>query len=238
MTDRVDYGSRNAETGRRCTCGRPISKRATGCRFCRTYPVRSLEQRFWSHVVKGPGCWEWTAGRDSATGYGRIREGSGRSTPFLLTHRVSWELANGPIPDGMLVCHTCDNRPCVRPDHLFLGTAADNMRDAQIKGRMQRGDAWYRSRPTFKRRTDPVTSDVALLVLQRDSGCVAVTLGQDPSTCVGRLQLDHVRDEPMMGKRAPSDPRHLVSVCAYHHLGGWATSHRPELRAYLREVAA
>lgn len=88
-------------------------------------------------------------------------------------------------------------------------------------------------------RRDRVTPDVALAVLSRDAGCVAVTLGESPATCGGRLTLDHVKDQPRMGKRAPSDPGHLVSLCENHHLWtGWATAHRPELRQYLREVAA
>lgn len=87
-------------------------------------------------------------------------------------------------------------------------------------------------------RRDPVTPDLALLVLRRDGGCVAVTLGEPPSNCAGRLTLDHVKDQPRMGKRAPSDAAHLVSLCEQHHLWtGWATSHRPELREYLRGVA-
>ena len=89
------------------------------------------------------------------------------------------------------------------------------------------------------KRRDPVTHEVAVTVLQRDAGCVAVRLGESPTACGGRLTLDHVKDQPRMGKRAPSDPEHLVALCENHHLWtGWATSHRPELRAYLREVAA
>ena len=82
---------------------------------------------------------------------------------------------------------------------------------------------------------DPVTPVLALAVLQRDGGCVAVALGEPESNCGGRLTLDHVKDQPRMGKRAPSDEAHLVSLCEQHHLwSGWATSHRPELREYLR----
>jgi hypothetical protein len=81
---------------------------------------------------------------------------------------------------------------------------------------------------------DPVTGDLRSEVLDRDGGCVAVILGAEG--CKGRLTLDHVKDEPRMGRRAPSDARHLVTLCEHHHLGGWATSHRSELRAYLREV--
>lgn len=65
---------------------------------------------------------------------------------------------------------------------------------------------------------------------------MAVILGEDPRNCRGRLTLDHVKDQPMMGRRAPSDPSHLVTLCEGHHLGGWATSHRPLLREYLRGV--
>jgi hypothetical protein len=86
-------------------------------------------------------------------------------------------------------------------------------------------------------RKDPVTPEVALTVLRRDSGCVAVSLGESPETCGGRLTLDHVKDEPRMGRRAPSDPAHLVSLCENHHLWtSWATSHRPALRLYLAQV--
>ena len=93
-------------------------------------------------------------------------------------------------------------------------------------------------RPSSIRRkphADPVTAAVALEVLRRDGGCVAIRLGGSSMDCEGRDTLDHVKDEPMMGKRAPSDARHLVTLCEAHHLWtGWATSHRPELREYLR----
>jgi hypothetical protein len=86
---------------------------------------------------------------------------------------------------------------------------------------------------------DRVSPELALTVLARDKGCVAVTLGAAPAGCRGRLTLDHVKDQPRMGKRAPSDAGHLVSLCEGHHLeNGWATSHRPELREYLRAVTA
>jgi hypothetical protein len=88
-----------------------------------------------------------------------------------------------------------------------------------------------------KPRRDPVTREVAIAVLQRDQGCVSPRLGGSFMDCAGRATLDHVRDEPMMGKRAPSDAAHLVTLCEYHHLwSSWATSHRRELRAYLRSV--
>jgi hypothetical protein len=76
------------------------------------------------------GCIEWTGTR-MRQGYGKI----GIGTKVFLTHRIAWELANGPIPDGLLVCHACDNPPCCNVDHLFLGTVADNNADRDQKGR-------------------------------------------------------------------------------------------------------
>lgn len=103
----------------------------------RAYTRRSLADRFWEKVTKSDGCWTWSGA--TGMGYGRIRRG-GKNDGFPSTHHVSWELHFGPIPDGMQVLHHCDNRPCVRPDHLFLGTHADNMADMVAKDRGARGE--------------------------------------------------------------------------------------------------
>lgn len=76
------------------------------------------------------GCLEWTGARATG-GYGQVR----LSGLNVLVHRYVWELANGPIPDGMCVCHACDNPPCCNVDHLFLGTKSDNNADMATKGR-------------------------------------------------------------------------------------------------------
>jgi hypothetical protein len=86
--------------------------------------------RFWSKVVKTEACWVRT-GTALPKGYTKIWwNGS-----MKLAHRVSWMIHFGPIPESMMVLHTCDNPPCVRPDHLFLGTNQTNMTDMISKGR-------------------------------------------------------------------------------------------------------
>lgn len=83
------------------------------------------------------GCVVWTGYR-RAGGYGQISRG-GAAGGLVQTHRAAWELANGPIPDGLFVCHRCDNPPCCNVEHLFLGTVADNAADMVAKGRSARG---------------------------------------------------------------------------------------------------
>lgn len=93
---------------------------------------RSLEERFWEKVEKTDGCWYWRAKTNGKKGYGMFMT---VSPNVSLAHRVSWELANGIVPPGLNVLHECDTPLCVRPDHLFLGTQAENMKDKQSKGR-------------------------------------------------------------------------------------------------------
>lgn len=106
------------------------------CRFCGTESFSriahqrycSLTCAFWSGVHKGAACWLWTKGLMS-TGYGYIDFQRARH----FTHRLVWELINGPIPNGLFVLHKCDNPACVNPKHLFLGTQKDNRQDCVTK---------------------------------------------------------------------------------------------------------
>lgn len=154
-------------THRQCPrCGVWFNGRTKFCgRACR-YSVLPVAERFWSKVNKTEECWLWTASVNPA-GYGQINLGRNM---MRQVHRVAWELSNGPIPEGMFVCHRCDVPRCVRPEHLFLGTQADNMRDASQKGRMHPGELTIGARLTAGQAVEIRRRYAAGGVFQRELG--------------------------------------------------------------------
>lgn len=103
----------------------------------KNYRVHTLEDRFWSKVNKTPFCWEWTA--SLSHGYGQFMMPNRK---LNRAHRVAWILVFGSIPLGLHVLHKCDNRKCVNPNHLFLGTNQDNIIDRVSKNR-----SWHPKTP-------------------------------------------------------------------------------------------
>lgn len=99
-----------------------------------------IETRFWNTVEVGSrtDCWDWK-GYIGSTGYGQVWRTLKRCGLSNKAHRWAWYLKNGPILDNMCVLHKCDNRKCVNPNHLFLGTAKDNAQDCTKKGRYALG---------------------------------------------------------------------------------------------------
>jgi hypothetical protein len=92
-----------------------------------------IKHRFFPQVIKTETCWNWNGLKDR-NGYGTfVKTINGKKEQRA--HRVSWIYHNGPIPEGKIVCHRCDNPSCVNPAHLFVGTWDDNMQDKTRKGR-------------------------------------------------------------------------------------------------------
>lgn len=172
------HGRGQAENGRMrtpnycCTCcSQPFyvhpSQRTT-TRFCskgcrRAWGKETGKKRFWSRVGNpdpSTGCREWVGSRNlpPVFPYGRFKTGG---TEYK-AHVMAWMLTHGEIPEGILVCHKCDNPPCCNPDHLFLGTPRENLMDAIKKGR-------WKPRSGYKRITGNVGENHPLAKLNRNS---------------------------------------------------------------------
>lgn len=133
--------------------------------FTSTPPTEADAIRFWSNVNKTDTCWNWMGSlRNKKRGYGQFWYRG----KMHLAHRISYLWHFGELPDDKLVCHKCDNRSCVRPDHFFLGTDADNMIDKSKKGRAYKPSAGR----THCKNGHELTEDNVRLVVDKQYGCI------------------------------------------------------------------
>jgi hypothetical protein len=137
-------------------------------------------QKFWEHVDKTipTACWIWKGGY-SGSGYGSLAL-DGRNG--LRAHRVAWELTNGDIPTGLCVLHRCDNKKCVNPAHLFLGTFDDNNKDRAAKGRSGATGCHFEAHPMAKLNWIMVKQIRELRELGFTMASLAQNYGVTPST--------------------------------------------------------
>ena len=96
-------------------------------------PYKGISSRFWAKVYKSKDCWEWIR-QINSNGYGVLQCGPRKGRKMVRAHRISYKLHNGPIPEGLLILHKCDNKLCVNPDHLELGDYSKNLKDAWNRG--------------------------------------------------------------------------------------------------------
>jgi hypothetical protein len=158
--------------------------------------VKTLKDRILAKiVVTGKGCWEWTGARNWA-GYGHA-EYQGKT---VSAHRLSYQAFIGPIPDGLCICHRCDNPSCVNPDHLWAGSFQSNSWDASVKGRL--------GKPRYSHRllSDETVREVRLLHSQRKAGFRALSkqFGVSKSVIVGIVLNRTYHDPGYIPKRGPS----------------------------------
>lgn len=145
-------------------------------------PLQPLEAKFWRYIEPEPnsGCWLWSGavgGQPPRWGYGKIKH-AGKT---LSAHRVGWELKNGPIPDGLCVCHKCDTTRCCNPDHMFLGTHADNAADRNGKGRgMMDGELNHKAKLTMAQ----------ILAIRSDTRIARIVAAD---YAVTRTQIEYIR---------------------------------------------
>jgi hypothetical protein len=160
--------------------------------------------KFWSLVVKGRNpedCWTWT-GSTNGSGYGRTSIATKHYGKILIqltgTHRISWELCRGSIPKGFVVCHHCDNKICVNPNHLFIGTQRENIQDCARKNRIRFGE---------RNNTTKLTYDQVLEIKKRrrrgeKMRCLAEEFGLCEST-VYRIMSGTIWSRPFSAYQIP-----------------------------------
>lgn len=113
---------------------------------------KTPEQRFWKYVEKkgSDECWNWVGSKNKKE-YGLLYVQIGVKGKMVLSHRFSYKLHKGKIPEGVLVCHSCDNPACVNPAHLWIGTNRENLQDRNKKGRVASGEKNGRAKLTFEK---------------------------------------------------------------------------------------
>lgn len=154
----------------------------------RFLPAPSITERLHQRLDKTEDCWVWQGA--TIAGYGYIRDNSTNGGRMMKAHRVMWESIHGPIPEGLYVCHSCDNRPCCKPDHLWLGTHDENVADCKGKGRTPSGDrSGRRKYPErwYAGKCSPLTpADVRIIRARVAAGewqkVVAASYGIAPNT--------------------------------------------------------
>lgn len=193
-------------------------------------------------VDSATGCWIWTAGFRT-DGYGQFNyHGTHVPKPPTGAHQASWLLYKGHIPDDLWVLHKCDNRACVNPDHLFLGTAADNSHDMASKGRQWlqknpelavRGDAhWSRRHPELVRCGDahPLRINNALAARGADHGSKthpeSIASGEKHGMAVLTAeQVEEIRRRRALGEKGVALAKEFAvdpsTICAIHRRRSW-----------------
>lgn len=195
-------------------CGNPLKgrqkNRNTYCsNRCAQINRSEMRQRaFWTRCDRSSGvdsCWEWLS-YISPQGYGQV----GINKRVKAAHRVAYELTYGPIPEGLFVCHACDNRKCVNPAHLFLGTAADNARDMFVKNRQSNGG---------RKLTPEEVRDIRIRykrgrgrIIHGNSRALAREFGVDQSVIQAVAQGKRYKHIPMP-QGATGKPLDAVTIC-------------------------
>lgn len=154
-------------------------------------PQMSIGSRFWKRIKKSDQCWEWI-GLKIKIGYGSLWW----SDKMWLAHRISWTLHFGEIPNGKFVLHKCDNRACVRPSHLFLGTQLDNVRDCISKGRFVQNkppQGWKPHKKTHCKRGHEFTEENTRINKKGRRGCRACHRIHDKKRSKARWQQEKAR---------------------------------------------